>query len=111
MGELMPWSGGEAARTLRGADRSASSQARAAALSEPHINSPNRSTIKGRRAHTCVEAEMVETDLVLIHGFWSSPATWDRLTTRMREDPDLRDLRVSVLNRGAAGPAPAPGPS
>lgn len=37
---------------------------------------------------------MVETDLVLIHGFWSSPATWDRLTRRMREDPDLRNLHI-----------------
>jgi acylglycerol lipase len=40
---------------------------------------------------------MVDTDLVLIHGFWSSPTTWDQLTTRMREDPDLRGLHIHAF--------------
>ena len=30
---------------------------------------------------------------VLIHGFWSSPATWDRLAGVLDDDPDLAGLR------------------
>lgn len=37
---------------------------------------------------------MIDADLVLIHGFWSSPATWDRLIRRVRADEDLRGLRA-----------------
>jgi len=40
---------------------------------------------------------MVDTDLVLIHGFWSSPTTWDRLTTRMLDDQDLRVLHIHAF--------------
>jgi pimeloyl-ACP methyl ester carboxylesterase len=36
----------------------------------------------------------VITDLVLVHGFWSSPATWDRLAARIRDEPELRGLNV-----------------
>jgi pimeloyl-ACP methyl ester carboxylesterase len=34
------------------------------------------------------------TDLVLIHGFWSAPATWDRLAARIADDPSLSGLRI-----------------
>ena len=37
---------------------------------------------------------MVDADLVLIHGFWSSPATWNRLTAQLSHDPDLAGLRI-----------------
>jgi tetratricopeptide (TPR) repeat protein/pimeloyl-ACP methyl ester carboxylesterase len=37
---------------------------------------------------------VVDADLVLIHGFWSSPATWDRLTAQLSLDPDLAGLRI-----------------
>jgi pimeloyl-ACP methyl ester carboxylesterase len=39
----------------------------------------------------------VDADLVLIHGFWSSPATWDRLISRMRDDPDLAGQRIHAF--------------
>jgi pimeloyl-ACP methyl ester carboxylesterase len=34
------------------------------------------------------------TDLILIHGFWSSPATWDSLAPRIADDPDLKNPRI-----------------
>jgi len=34
------------------------------------------------------------TDLVLVHGFWSSPATWDRLADRIEREPSLGEIRV-----------------
>ena len=37
---------------------------------------------------------MMDADLVLIHGFWSSPKTWDKLTQRFETDNELRGLRV-----------------
>ncbi len=37
---------------------------------------------------------MIDADLVFIHGFWSSPATWDRLIRRIEADEDLDGLRV-----------------
>src|SRR5260370_10008671 len=40
---------------------------------------------------------MVDTELVFIHCFWSSPATWDRLSTGLRQDPDLRGLHIHVF--------------
>jgi tetratricopeptide (TPR) repeat protein len=40
---------------------------------------------------------LLDADLVLIHGFWSSPATWDRLTARMREDAELRDVHIHAF--------------
>jgi alpha/beta hydrolase family protein len=39
----------------------------------------------------------VNADLVLIHGFWSSQATWDRLITRLESDPDLAGLRIHAF--------------
>lgn len=39
----------------------------------------------------------MHADLVLIHGFWSSPATWDRLITRMRQDEDLAGLSIHAF--------------
>jgi pimeloyl-ACP methyl ester carboxylesterase len=39
----------------------------------------------------------MDADLVLIHGFWSSPATWDRLIARLREDTDLAGLRIHAF--------------
>lgn len=40
---------------------------------------------------------VVNLDLLLIHGFWSSPATWDRLTGRLGTDPDLAGLRIHAF--------------
>jgi pimeloyl-ACP methyl ester carboxylesterase len=37
---------------------------------------------------------MIEGSLVLVHGFWSSPATWRPMTNRIQADEDLRGLRV-----------------
>jgi pimeloyl-ACP methyl ester carboxylesterase len=39
----------------------------------------------------------MDADLVLIHGFWSSPATWDRLAARLRVDADLAGLRIHAF--------------
>jgi pimeloyl-ACP methyl ester carboxylesterase len=39
----------------------------------------------------------MDADLVLMHGFWSSPATWDRLTARLRADADLAGLRIRAF--------------
>jgi len=35
----------------------------------------------------------VNADLVLVHGFWSSPTTWNRIITRLEDDPELAGLR------------------
>jgi hypothetical protein len=43
------------------------------------------------------ELGVVDADLLLIHGFWSSPATWDKLTARLTTDPDLAGLRVHAF--------------
>lgn len=40
---------------------------------------------------------MIDADLVFIHGFWSSAATWDRLVARLREDESLAGLRVHLF--------------
>lgn len=37
---------------------------------------------------------MVDATLVTIHGFWSSPATWDRLDAIWIADEQLRGLRI-----------------
>jgi len=37
---------------------------------------------------------MIQAHLVLIHGFWSSPATWDPIITRLRQDSDLVGLSI-----------------
>jgi len=39
----------------------------------------------------------MDVDLMLIHGFWSSPATWERLAARLREDTDLAGLRIHAF--------------
>ena len=39
----------------------------------------------------------MDADLVFIHGFWSSPATWDRLVARVQQDPDLAGLRIHAF--------------
>jgi pimeloyl-ACP methyl ester carboxylesterase len=41
---------------------------------------------------------VLDADLVLIHGFWSSPGTWDRVIRRFTEDPDLSGLRVHCFS-------------
>lgn len=43
------------------------------------------------------EFGVVDADLLLIHGFWSSPATWDRLTASLGTDPDLTGLRIHAF--------------
>lgn len=40
---------------------------------------------------------MIDADLVFIHGFWSSAATWARLVARLREDESLAGLRVHLF--------------
>lgn len=37
---------------------------------------------------------MLDADLVLIHGFWSLPATWDRIVKRLEADENLEGLRI-----------------
>jgi hypothetical protein len=39
----------------------------------------------------------MDVDLVFIHGFWSSPATWDRLRARLGEDVDLAGVRIHAF--------------
>ena len=34
------------------------------------------------------------TDVVLVHGFWSSPATWDLLAAKIENDPELDGIRI-----------------
>ncbi len=36
-------------------------------------------------------------DLVLIHGFWSSPNTWDRLIACLQHDSDLAGMRIHTF--------------
>lgn len=42
---------------------------------------------------SAVEVLVSDVEVVLIHGFWSSPRTWDRLVGRFRADPDLAGAR------------------
>lgn len=37
---------------------------------------------------------MIDATLVTVHGFWSSPATWEGLNKAWRADPDLRGLDI-----------------
>ena len=37
---------------------------------------------------------MIDLTLVTIHGFWSSPATWERLNAVWYADKRLRGLRI-----------------
>jgi pimeloyl-ACP methyl ester carboxylesterase len=37
---------------------------------------------------------MITATLVTVHGFWSSPATWERLNAIWLADDELRDLRI-----------------
>ncbi len=39
----------------------------------------------------------MDADLVLMHGFWSSPTTWDPLVAVLQDDPDLADLRIHAF--------------
>lgn len=39
----------------------------------------------------------MDADIVFIHGFWSSPATWGQLTARLREDTDLTGMRIHAF--------------
>ena len=45
---------------------------------------------------------MAGATLVTVHGFWSSPATWDRLSTVWQADRELESLRI----RGFGYPSP-----
>ncbi|MDQ1307681.1 MAG: hypothetical protein QG671_3514 [Actinomycetota bacterium] len=40
---------------------------------------------------------MIDATLVTIHGFWSSPATWERLSAVWTADEDLRGLRIHAF--------------
>jgi pimeloyl-ACP methyl ester carboxylesterase len=46
---------------------------------------------------------MIEATLVTVHGFWSSPATWDRPTGAWQADDELQGLRI----HGFGYPSPA----
>lgn len=37
---------------------------------------------------------MINATLVTVHGFWSSPATWERLNTVWQADEELRGVRI-----------------
>lgn len=37
---------------------------------------------------------VIDATLVTIHGFWSSPATWERLNEVWRTDEELRGMRI-----------------
>ena len=39
----------------------------------------------------------MDADLVVMHGFWSSQATWDRLIDRLGDDPELTGLRIHAF--------------
>lgn len=39
----------------------------------------------------------MDADLVLMCGFWSSPARWDRRISRLRDDADLAGLRIHAF--------------
>ena len=39
-------------------------------------------------------AALIATTLVTIHGYWSSPATWERLNAAWSADHELRGLRI-----------------
>jgi pimeloyl-ACP methyl ester carboxylesterase len=45
---------------------------------------------------------MLDVALVTVHGLWSAPATWDRLTSIWQSDEQLRGLRVHAF--GYASP-------
>src|ERR1017187_858592 len=47
-----------------------------------------------RKGHTVPEVTVIGATLVTIHGFWSSPATWERLNEVWRADEELRGLRI-----------------
>jgi pimeloyl-ACP methyl ester carboxylesterase len=51
----------------------------------------------------------MDADLVLIHGFWSSPKTWDNLTRRLAADNDLAGLRVHGFPYPSPKLPPRPG--
>jgi len=40
------------------------------------------------------EVAVIDATLVTIHGFWSSPATWEKLNEARRADEELRGLRI-----------------
>jgi pimeloyl-ACP methyl ester carboxylesterase len=46
------------------------------------------------QGHKVPETIMMGVTLVTIHGFWSSPATWERLSEVWRADEELRGLRI-----------------
>lgn len=51
---------------------------------------------------------MINATLVTIHGFWSSPATWERLNAAWQTDEDLRGLQIHQF--GYASPKKPPMP-
>lgn len=50
--------------------------------------------VKGMASVDAGSRAGMNMDLVLVHGFWSSSATWDRLTTKLLNDQELTGLRV-----------------
>jgi pimeloyl-ACP methyl ester carboxylesterase len=37
---------------------------------------------------------VISANLVLLHGFWSSPSTWEKIVRHIREDQELRGVHV-----------------
>ncbi|NKZ06132.1 alpha/beta fold hydrolase [Actinomadura latina] len=44
---------------------------------------------------------MAETTLITIHGFWSSSATWDRLTTLWSADERMQEVQIHPFGYGS----------
>jgi pimeloyl-ACP methyl ester carboxylesterase len=50
----------------------------------------------------------INATLVTIHGFWSSPSTWDRLNAIWEADEDLRGLRIHQFGYPSPKRTPMP---
>jgi len=60
----------------------------------PAITPSQEESRLAHKGHTVPEVTVMGATLVTIHGFWSSPATWERLNEVWRADEELRGLRI-----------------
>lgn len=60
----------------------------------PAITPNQEESRLAHKGHTVPEMTVMGTTLVTIHGFWSSPATWEQLNEVWRADDELRGLRI-----------------
>jgi pimeloyl-ACP methyl ester carboxylesterase len=51
---------------------------------------------------------MIDATLVTVHGFWSSPATWERLNKVWRADAELHGLEIHNFGYDSPKKAPLP---